>query len=418
LPEYLYKESSLLDTYFIATAVFLGVVIMLVGALLLVESKVVLKGDRKIVINDEPHKMVQTPTGTTLLASLSQNNILLPSACGGKGSCGVCKCKVTEGGRDILPTELAHLSRNEKLDNIRLSCQLKVKEDMKIEIPSEIFNIKKYTATVVSNENVASFIKELRLKLDPGQKMDFITGSYVQIDIPEYERSYREIHVGETYKKVWDRFDFWGLKARGEEPVYRAYSMANTPAEDELRFTVRVATPPPGATDIPPGVASSYLFTLKPGDRVSLSGPYGDFFVKDTQREMCFIGGGAGMAPLRAHIFHNLLTEKTNRKITFWYGARSKSEMFYDEEFWALEKNYENFSYHVALSDPQPEDDWDGLVGFIHQVAYDEYLNDHPDPAEIEYYLCGPPMMLSAVETMLDSLGVEPEMIAFDDFGG
>jgi Na+-transporting NADH:ubiquinone oxidoreductase subunit F len=408
----------LLDTYLIATAVFFGVVTFLVGALLLVESKVVLKGDRKIVINDDPDKSIQAPTGTTLLASLSQNDILLPSACGGKGSCGVCKCKVTEGGRDILPTELAHLSRNEKLDHIRLSCQLKVKEDMKIRIPSEIFNIKKYTATVVSNENVASFIKELRLKLDPGQKMDFITGSYVQIDIPEYERSYREIQVGETYKKVWDRFDFWGLKARGEEPVYRAYSMANTPAEDELRFTIRVATPPPGAADIPPGVASSYLFTLKPGDRVSLSGPYGDFFVKDTQREMCFIGGGAGMAPLRAHIFHNLLTEKTDRKITFWYGARSKSEMFYDEEFKELEKNYENFSYHVALSDPQPEDKWNGPVGFIHQVAYDEYLNNHPDPAEIEYYLCGPPLMLSAVETMLDSLGVEPEMIAFDDFGG
>jgi Na+-transporting NADH:ubiquinone oxidoreductase subunit F len=408
----------LLDTYLIATAVFFGVVTFLVGALLLVESKVVLKGDRKIVINDDPDKSIQAPTGTTLLASLSQNDILLPSACGGKGSCGVCKCKVTEGGRDILPTELAHLSRNEKLDHIRLSCQLKVKEDMKIRIPSEIFNIKKYTATVVSNENVASFIKELRLKLDPGQKMDFETGSYVQIDIPEYERSYREIYVGETYKKVWDRFDFWGLKARGEEPVYRAYSMANTPAEDELRFTIRVATPPPGAADIPPGVASSYLFTLKPGDQVSLSGPYGDFFVKDTQREMCFIGGGAGMAPLRAHIFHNLLTEKTERRITFWYGARSKSEMFYDEEFRELEQNFENFSYYVALSDPQPEDDWQGLVGFIHQVAYDEYLDKHPDPTEIEYYLCGPPMMLTAVQTMLDSLGVEPEMIAFDDFGG
>ncbi len=408
----------MLDTYLIATAVFFGVVIFLVGALLLVESKVVLKGDRKIVINDDPEKSIQTPTGTTLLASLSQNDILLPSACGGKGSCGVCKCKVIEGGRDILPTELAHLSRNEKLSNIRLSCQLKVKEDMKIRIPGEIFNIKKYNATVVSNENVASFIKELRLKLEPGQEMDFETGSYVQIDIPEYERSYREIYVGETYKKVWDRFDFWGLKARGEEPVYRAYSMANTPAEDELRFTIRVATPPPGAADIPPGVASSYLFTLKPGDQVSLSGPYGDFFVKDTQREMCFIGGGAGMAPLRAHIFHNLLTEKTDRKITFWYGARSKSEMFYDEEFKELEEKYENFSYYVALSDPQPEDQWDGLIGFIHQVAYDEYLNNHPDPAEIEYYLCGPPMMLTAVQTMLDSLGVEPEMIAFDDFGG
>jgi len=408
----------LLDTYLIATAVFFGTVIFLVGALLLVESKVVLKGDRKIVINDDPDKTIQAPTGTTLLAALGQNNILLPSACGGKGSCGVCKCKVTDGGRDILPTELAHLSRNEKLDHIRLSCQLKVKEDMKIRIPAEIFNIKKYHATVVSNENVASFIKELRLKLDSGQKMDFETGSYVQIDIPEYERSYREIYVGETYKKVWDRFDFWGLKARGEEPVYRAYSMANTPAEDELRFTIRVATPPPGAADIPPGVASSYLFTLKPGDQVSLSGPYGDFFVKDTQREMCFIGGGAGMAPLRAHIFHNLLTEKTERRITFWYGARSKSEMFYDEEFRELEQNFENFSYYVALSDPQPEDDWQGLVGFIHQVAYDEYLDKHPDPTEIEYYLCGPPMMLTAVQTMLDSLGVEPEMIAFDDFGG
>jgi Na+-transporting NADH:ubiquinone oxidoreductase subunit F len=408
----------LLDTYLIATAVFFGVVFFLVAALLLVECKVGLKGDRKNIINDDPEKSIQTATGTTLLASLSQNDILLPSACGGKGSCGVCKCKVFEGGRDILPTELAHLSRNEKLNNIRLSCQLKVKEDMKIRIPGEIFNIKKYNATVVSNENVASFIKELRLKLDPGQEMDFETGSYVQIDIPEYERSYREIYVGETYKKVWDRFDFWGLKARGEEPVYRAYSMANTPAEDELRFTIRVATPPPGAADIPPGVASSYLFTLKPGDQLSLSGPYGDFFVKDTQREMCFIGGGAGMAPLRAHIFHNLLTENTNRKITFWYGARSKSEMFYDEEFKELEEKFENFSYHVALSDPQPEDQWDGLVGFIHQVAYDEYLNNHPDPAEIEYYLCGPPMMLTAVQTMLDSLGVDPEMIAFDDFGG
>jgi Na+-transporting NADH:ubiquinone oxidoreductase subunit F len=408
----------LLDTYLIAMAVFFGVVILLVAALLWVESKVVLKGDRTIVINEDPDKSIQAPTGTTLLAALAKNDILLPSACGGKGSCGVCKCKVTEGGRDILPTELAHLSRQEKLDNIRLACQLKVKEDMKIRIPNEIFNIKKFNATVVSNENVASFIKELRLKLDPGEKMDFETGAYVQIDIPEYERSYRDIYVGETYKKVWDRFDFWGLKARSEEPVYRAYSMANTPDEEELRFTIRVATPPPGQKDIPPGVASSYLFTLKPGDRLTLSGPYGDFFVKNTQREMCFIGGGAGMAPLRAHIFHNLLTRKTERKITFWYGARSKSEMFYDEEFQELEKNFDNFSYYVALSDPQPEDDWDGLIGFIHQVAYDEYLKDHPDPTEIEYYLCGPPMMLEAVQKMLYSLGVELEMIAFDDFGG
>ena len=255
----------MLDTYLIAMAVFFGVVLLLVGALLLVESKVVIKGDRKIVINEDPDKSIRTPTGTTLLAALAQNNVLLPSACGGKGSCGVCKCKVTDGGRDILPTELAHLSRNEKLDNIRLACQLKVKEDMKIRIPDEIFKIQKYDATVVSNENVASFIKELRLKLDPGVKMDFETGSYVQIDIPEYERSYREIHVGETYKKVWDRFDFWGLKAISEEPVYRAYSMANTPAEKELRFTIRVATPPLGSADLPPGVASvSYTHLTLP----------------------------------------------------------------------------------------------------------------------------------------------------------
>ena len=408
----------MIDIYLTSLAVIFGVILVLVGALLLVEAKVVVKGDRKILINDDPEKEVSAPTGTTLLSALTQKSILLPSACGGKGSCGLCKCKVEEGGRDILPTELAHLSRNEKLSQIRLSCQLKVKEDMKIRIPDEIFSIQKYDATVVSNENVASFIKELRLKMDPGQHMDFTTGAYVQIDIPEYERSYREIYVGETYKKVWDRFDFWGIKAFTEKPVYRAYSMANYPAEDELRFTIRIATPPPGSTDIPAGVASSYLFTLKPGDRVSLSGPYGDFFVKDTDREMCFIGGGAGMAPLRAHIFHQLLTEKTHRKMTFWYGARSKIEMFYDEEFKELDRNYENFSYHTALSEPQPEDNWEGLTGFIHQAAFDNYLKDHDDPTEIEYYLCGPPMMLKAVQEMLDSLGVEREMIAFDDFGG
>ena len=407
-----------MEVYLISMAVFLGVIIVLVGALLLVEAGVVVKGDRQIVINDDPDKSVEAPVGTTLLAALARNEILLPSACGGKGSCGVCKCKVEEGGRDILPTELAHLNRNEKLNQIRLSCQLKVKEDMKIRIPAEIFNIKKFNATVVSNENVASFIKELRLKLDPGEKMDFITGSYVQIDIPEYEREYRAIHVGETYKKVWDRFDFWGLKAQTDEPVYRAYSMANTPDEDELRFTIRIATPPPGMPEIPPGVASSYLFTLQPEERITLAGPYGDFFVKDTEREMCFIGGGAGMAPMRAHIFYQLLSVHTHRKITFWYGARSKIEMFYDEEFRELERTFDNFSYHVALSEPQPEDNWDGPVGFIHQVLYENYLKDHEDPTEIEYYICGPPMMLAAVREMLDSLGVEPEMVAFDDFGG
>lgn len=407
----------MIDVYIISLIVFSGVIALLVGVLLLVEAKVVTKGDRTIVINDDPDRSIRTSTGVTLLSALNQNNILLPSACGGKGSCALCKCQVEAGGRDILPTELAHLNRREKMENVRLSCQLKVKEDMKIRIPDEIFNIRKYNATVVSNQNVASFIKELRLKLDPGEKLDFRAGSYVQIDIPEYERAYDEIVVGETYRKVWDQFDFWGLRARAEEPVYKAYSLASTPEEKELRFTVRIATPPPGETDILPGVASSYLFTLKPGDRVTLSGPFGDFFVRDTGREMCFIGGGAGMAPMRSHIFSQLLIEKTRRTMTFWYGARSKKEMFYDEEFRALQRNYENFSYHVAFSDPQPEDNWEGLTGYIHQAAYDGYLVDHEDPTEIEYYLCGPPLMLDAVKKMLDSLGVEPEMISYDEFG-
>ena len=407
----------MIDIYIISLIVFSGVIALLVGVLLLVEAKVVTKGDRTIVINDDPDRIIRTSTGVTLLSALNQNNILLPSACGGKGSCALCKCQVETGGRDILPTELPHLYRREKMENVRLSCQLKVKEDMKIRIPNEIFNIRKYNATVVSNQSVASFIKELRLKLDPGEMLDFRAGSYVQIDIPEYERAYDEIVIGETYRKVWDQFDFWGLRARAEEPVYRAYSLASTPEERELRFTVRIATPPPGESDIPPGVASSYLFTLKPEDRVTLSGPFGDFFVKDTGREMCFIGGGAGMAPMRSHIFSQLLIEKTGRTMTFWYGARSKKEMFYDEEFRVLEKNYENFSYHVALSDPQPEDNWEGLTGFIHQAANDGYLVDHEDPTEIEYYLCGPPLMLDAVKKMLDNLGVEPEMISYDEFG-
>lgn len=407
-----------MEIFIIALAVFTGVIGVMVVALLFVEAKVVVKGDRTVAINDDPSRSLQVPTGIPLLSALTQSDILLPSACGGKGSCGLCKCKVEEGGRDILPTELAHLSREEKRDGVRLSCQLKVKEDMKIRIPEEIFNIKKYGAVVVSNENVASFIKELKLKLEGDETLDFRTGAYVQIDIPEYERSYREIHVGETYKKVWDRFDFWGLKARAEEPVYRAYSLANTPEEPELIFTIRIATPPPGETEIPPGVASSYLFTLKPGDRVTLSGPYGDFFIKDTGREMCFIGGGAGMAPLRAHIFHQLLTVKTRRRMSFWYGARSKKELFYEDQFRELEKNYDHFTFVVALSAPEPENHWEGPTGYIHQVAYDRYLKDHPDPTEIEYYLCGPPPMLEAVRKMLHELGVEPEMIAFDDFGG
>jgi len=402
--------------YLASLSVFLSVVLLLVLALLVVESRVVQKGDRKIVVNNDPGKSLRVAPGTTLLGALSANGIYLPSACGGKGSCALCKCRVDEGARGILPTEMPHLTRTEKQQNVRLSCQIKVKEDMKIRIPPEIFNIKKYTATVASNENVATFIKELVLALDGKERIDFEAGQYIQIDIPEYEMTYEKIDVESRFRAAWDKFGLWGLHAQAEEPVFRAYSMANTPKEDTLRFTVRIATPPPGS-DVPPGIASSYLFGLKPRDKVTLSGPYGDFLVKGSDREMCFIGGGAGMAPMRSHIFTQLVIKKTRRIMTFWYGARSRQEMFYDAEFRELDRNFENFSYHVALSDPLPEDNWDGLTGFIHQAAYDHYLSRHPDPTEIEYYLCGPPPMIAAVQKMLDSLGVDPEMIAFDDFG-
>ena len=404
--------------YLISLTVFLSVILLLVGVLLLVESKVVIKGDRQIVVNEDDDRALTAPLGQSLLATLLDNDILIPCACGGQGTCGTCKCQVLEGGGDILPTELSLVNRKERLDQVRLACQLKVKQDMRIQLPEEIFNIQKYDATVVSNDNVATFIKELVLRLDGGQSVDFTAGAYMQIDIPEYRAAFEDFQVADTYRAAWKKFDLLKLEAGSDKPVNRAYSLANPPSEKGiLRFTIRIATPPPGQMDLPPGVASSYVFNLKPGDRVGLSGPYGDFFVKSTPREMCFLGGGAGMAPMRCHIFNQLLDENTDRRITFWYGARSAQEMFYDEEFKDLEARYPNFSYHVALSEPQPEDNWEGPTGFIHQVAYDLYLKDHADPTEIEYYLCGPPMMIKAVMDMLDSLGVEKEMIAFDDFG-
>jgi Na+-transporting NADH:ubiquinone oxidoreductase subunit F len=403
--------------YVVSTTVFSGIIFLLVAMLLMLEAKVVRKGDCKIVVNDEEDKAINVPGNISLLSALLGNKILLPSACGGGGSCGTCKCVVTEGNRGVLPTELPHLSRKERKANIRLACQLKVKEDLKVRIPDEIFSIKKYHASVVSNENVATFIKELVLKLDPGEAVDFKAGAYMQIDIPEYEASFSEFKVSERFKPVWDRFNLWGLKAKSEEPVFRAYSLANPPSEKGiLKFTIRIATPPPGKSEIPPGVGSSYTFNLKEGDRVTLSGPYGEFFVKDTDREMCFVGGGAGMAPMRSHIFNQLPDKKTKRKMTFWYGARSKAEMFYDEEFRELARTHENFSYYVALSEPQPEDHWEGMTGFIHQCMYSHYLGKHKDPTEIEYYLCGPPPMLNAILKMLDDLGVGPEMIAYDKF--
>ncbi|MCD6585047.1 MAG: NADH:ubiquinone reductase (Na(+)-transporting) subunit F [Desulfobacteraceae bacterium] len=404
--------------YAVSITVFSAVIGFLVTMLLFLEARVVKKGDRTIIINSDDAKRITAPTGTTLLASLSNNDIFLPSACGGSGSCGQCRCEIHEGGGDILPTELPHLSRMEKKNNIRLACQIKVREDMKIQIPAEIFSIRKFNATVKSNQNVSTFIKELVVELDSGESFEFKAGAYIQIDIPEYELEFARFDVADRFCASWEQFDLWQLKAQSDEPVYRAYSLASPPYENTcLRFTIRIATPPPGMPDIPPGVGSSYVFGLKPGDRMTISGPYGDFFVKDTDREMCFIGGGAGMAPMRSHIFHQLNSAKTKRKITFWYGARSNQEIFYEKDFRELEKNNENFTFNIALSDPQPEDKWEGMTGFIHQCLKDEYLISHPDPTEIEYYLCGPPLMITEVRHMLDSLGVEPEMVAYDDFG-
>lgn len=402
--------------YLVSLTVFTSVILILVLILLFIEAKIITKGDCRISINND-EKNVSINSGNTLLSGLAGNSVYLPSACGGSGSCAQCKCKVIEGGGDILPTELPHLSRIEKKQRIRLSCQVKVKNDMSIEIPAEIFSIKKYNATVISNENIATFIKELVLKLDPHEQLDFTAGAYIQIDIPEYEVAFTKFDIAERFVTAWDQFNLRKLRSRSEEPVFRAYSLANPPSEKNLlRFTIRIATPPPRSSGIPPGVGSSYVFSLESGDKVTLSGPYGDFFVKDTNNEMCFVGGGAGMAPMRSHIFHQLNTVKTNRKITFWYGARSKQEMLYDTEFRNLDKKYKNFTYYVALSDPQPEDNWKGLTGFVHQVLYDNYLSKHQDPDEIEYYLCGPPMMLDSILEMLDNLGVEPEMILFDKF--
>ena len=383
-----------------------------------VESKIANKSDCRITINNEKDPLV-VPGGGSLLKALSNHKIFLPSACGGGGTCALCKCRITEGGGDILPTEKGLVSRAEQKEHVRLACQVKIRRDMKILVPDEIFKIRKFECGVRSNHNVATFIKEQVLEMPPGQTLDFQPGGYIQIDIPAYRLDYREFDIDEEYRADWDKYHLWDLKADNDEPIFRAYSMASYPAEKNIiKLNVRIATPPPKNMNLPPGKASSYIFSLKPGDKVTMSGPYGEFFIKETKREMVYVGGGAGMAPMRSHLFHLFKTLKTrDRKISYWYGARSRREMFYDDEFKGIAKDFPNFSYNVALSEALPEDHWTGPKGFIHSVLYEQYLKDHEEPEEIEYYLCGPPLMIDAVQKMLDSLGVPPEMIAFDSFG-
>jgi len=405
-------------TYIVTSvAVFSFVIMLLVSLLMLAAKKLVPQGMAKLNINDG-FRDIEVKPGASLLTALSNEKIFLPSACGGGGTCAMCKCKVLEGGGELLPTEAGQVTKAEAKEGVRLACQLKVKEDMKIEIEQEILEIKKYECTVRSNDNVATFIKELVVELPEGQKLDFRAGGYIQIDVPAYKGlSYKSFDVADEYRGDWDKFNVWDSVANNEEPCFRAYSMANFPLEDDIiMLNIRIASPPPG-TDYPPGVCSSYTFDLKPGDKITISGPYGEFFAQETEREMCFIGGGAGMAPMRSHIYDQLKRIGTDRQITFWYGGRSLTELFYMDEFKALEKEFPNFKLHVALSDPLPEDNWEGPTGFIHQVVLNEYLDTHPDPAEIEYYLCGPPIMLKCVNDMVDELGVEPEMVRADDFG-
>jgi len=406
----------------ISVVTFLVTILVLVSILLYAKKKLTPQGDVKITINDE--KEITTSPGSTLLSTLSAEKIFLPSACGGGGTCGMCKCQVFDGGGDILPTEKGFFTRKEAQNHWRLGCQVKVRSDMKIGIPKEIFGIKKWECEVVSNRNVATFIKEFVVRLPEGEHLDFRSGGYIQIDVPKCEVDYKNIEVDEEYRADWDKYKMWDLKMKNPEPIFRAYSMANHPAEgDIVMLNVRIATPPwdpktKGFKKVNPGICSSYIFSLKPGDKVTVSGPYGEFFIKDTDREMMFIGGGAGMAPMRSHIFDLFKTKHTKRKATFWYGGRSLRELFYVDEFKQIEKENPNFEFHIGLSEPLPEDNWTGYTGFIHQVILDNYLSKHEEPEEIEYYLCGPPMMNQAVLKMLDDLGVPDEMIAFDDFGG
>lgn len=409
------------QTIFLSVIVFLGITMLLVGILLFAKSKLTAGGLVKIRINEE--KEFEVATGSTLLSTLSQEKIFLPSACGGGGTCGLCRCQIVKGGGSILPTETGFFTRRQVHDHWRLGCQVKIREDLDIYVPEEILGVKKWECEVLSNRNVASFIKEFVVKLPPGETLHFKSGGYVQIDVPPFEMSFKDIFVEEQFRDEWEKYKMWDLKIKTSSETFRAYSMANHPAEGNMIIlNIRIATPPwdninQDYKKVPPGICSSYIFSRKPGDKVMISGPFGEFFIKDTEREMIYIGGGAGMAPLRSHIFHLFQTLKTNRKVSYWYGARSRREIFYENDFRQIEKSFKNFRFNIALSEPMTTNNWDGHKGFIHRVLYDEYLSKHETPEDIEYYLCGPPAMNDAVLKMLYNLGVPDEMIAFDDFG-
>lgn len=398
-------------------ATFTFVVLALVGLILLAKSFLVSSGNIKILVNDQ--KEISVPAGGKLMSALAEEGIFVSSACGGGGTCAQCEVKVLSGGGDILPTETGHISKREAREGCRLSCQVAVKQDMVVEVPDEAFDTKKWECTVRSNQNVATFIKELVLELPEGEDVDFKAGGYIQIEAPPHVVEYKDFDIEEEYHPDWDKYDVWRYKSVVEEEVIRAYSMANYPGEKGIiMLNVRVASPPPRMDNVPPGKMSSFIFNLKPGDKVTISGPYGEFFIKETESEMLYVGGGAGMAPLRSHIFELFKNLRTGRKVSYWYGGRSLRELFYIDEFRALEEEFPNFQFNLALSEPLPEDNWTGYTGFIHQVVIDNYLKDHPAPEDIEYYFCGPPMMNNCVMQMCDDFGVEPENISFDDFGG
>ena len=406
-------------TVTLGVTMFTLVICVLVALLMMARTRLVATGDVKIVVNHDEDSALHTAAGASLLGTLSTNNIFIPSACGGKGSCGVCKVTVTKGGGAMLPTETTHINGGEARDGVRLSCQVKVKQNMEITLPPEVFSVRQWKCRVHSNRNVATFIKELVLELPIGEEVPFQAGGYIQIECPPHVAKYTEFYVEKEYRADWDKFNLWRYVSQVEESVTRAYSMANYPGEKGIiMLNVRIASPPPRAPKgTPPGKMSSYLFSLKPGDEITISGPFGEFYAKQTDAEMLFIGGGAGMAPIRAHILDQFKRLYSKRKISFWYGARSLREAFYVSDFEKIQKKNDNFNWHLALSEPLPEDNWTGFTGFIHQITYENYLKNHPAPEDVEYYLCGPPLMLQACMKMLDNLGVEPENILFDDFG-